>query len=283
MTERIITLRARAAEGLAKGMCVRSPTGKTVYQVLEVVTLRRAGEIQSPRYRLVLRRLTGAEAAVAVETRNWPADASAPRRPPPAPPTRSPAEIAALIAASRRADRRRPKRVPHYGVDVGPTIRLEAVLGLGGMVLREADVSVATVRDPTAPQRVVRRAVRTDPLLVLQRTGSITSREYEAAEVLRTSLETMTPSLGQSGGNGVHTAPFLRKPISATNLEACGVAREAEAALGDYWEAVLWLCLGGTVSGYSAFRGIRPASAGELVRAGMVKLADHLEDGTCRR
>jgi hypothetical protein len=188
--------------------------------------------------------------------------------------------MALAIAASRRTERRRKPPQHHYGqVDVGPTIRLEAVINPAGQVIREADVSVATVRDPDQPSRVIRRAVRADPLLALLRVRSISSREFEAAELLRASLEALTPPLGQTGGLSVQTAAFLRKPISAASLEACRRAREAAAALGRlHWEAVLWVALGGSVGGYATWRRMRIAVAGDRIRAGMARLADHFEE-----
>lgn len=287
MGERIITLRSRrSAEGLAIGMLIGSPKGKAVYRVVEVTQIRRAGEVQSPRVRIICRRLQAGEAPDGAEIRPWPKDPAAPRRRLEAlgaPVRRS--EMALAIAASRRPDRRRPKPHHHYGAtDPGPTLRLEAVIDLGGTVIREADVSIETVRDPAHPQRIIRRAVRADPLDALERAGSITAREVEAAELLRSSLEALTPPLGQTGGMAVQTSPFLRS-ISATSLEACCVARKAAAALGRlHWEAVLWVCLGGTVSAYSAYRTMRLADAGERVRTGMQRLADHFEGGNvCAR
>jgi hypothetical protein len=283
MSERILTLRSRrSAAGLAVGMLLGSPKGRVVYRVVEVTRLRRAGEVQSPRLRIICRRLQPGEAPHGVEIHPWPKDAGAPRPRQErlqAPARRPPTEMALAIAAGRRSERRRPKPVVHHygGVDVGPTLRLEAVIDPTGTVIREADVSIATVRDPAQPQRIIRRAVRADPLDALERAGSITGREVEAAELLRASLEALTPPLGQTGGMAVQTSPFLRS-ISAVSLEACCVARQAAAALGRlHWEAVLWVCLGGSVSGYAAYRRMRLAAAGERVRTGMQRLANHLD------
>ena len=285
---RTITLRARRASGLAVGMLLGSPKGRVVYRVLEVTKVRRAGEVQSPRLRLVCSRLAPRDVPDGSAVHPWPTDRSAPRR------TRQPAEIvrrrppemALVIAASRRADRghdarhRVRQREHSYGVDVGPTLRLEQVSDADGQVLREADVTVITASDPARPQRRMRRAVRADPLLALHGAGSITTREFSAAETLRNCLESMTPPLGESGGVPVHMAAFLRKPISTFQIDAAQGVRGAAAALGPrHWEAVLWICLGGTVTGYSSYRRMRTATAGELVRDGMVKLADHFEGG----
>jgi hypothetical protein len=286
MSDRILTLRSRRGhEGLEAGMLIGSPTGKAVYRVLEVTLVRRAGEIQSPRLRIICRRLRAGEAPHGVEVRPWPKDAAAPRkpsRPPPGPATKvPPLGMGLAIAASRRSERRRKPHQHHYGAtDVGPTLRLELVSDGQGGIIREPDVAVETVRDPAKPAVVIRRAVRADPLLALLRARSISAREFEAAELLRSSLESLTPPLGQTGGMAVQTSPFLRS-ISVTSLEACCAAREASAALGRlYWEAVLWVCLGGTVTGYAVYRRMRLAAAGERVRAGMTRLADHFEGAT---
>jgi len=245
--------------------------------------------------RLVCRRLGPGEAPDGVEVLPWPSDPKNPRKPRQGPVERlrrSPPEMALLIAASRRADRlqlearrKARKRHHHGGVDVGPSVRLEAIIDFDGKVIREADVSVDTVRDPAQPQRIIRRAVRADPLLALERAGSITGRGADAAETLRSYLEAMTPALGQSGGMSVHTPPFLRAPISSVSIDACRTTRRAAAALGPlHWEAVLWVCLGGTVSGYAGYRCMRLALAGELVRDGIAKLADHFEGASvCAR
>jgi hypothetical protein len=56
------------------------------------------------------------------------------------------------------------------------------------------------------------------------------------------------------------------------------VAREAAAALGRvHWEAVLWVALGGTVTGYAVYRPMRLAAAGDRVRTGIQRLADHFD------
>jgi len=285
-TERIITLRARRTQpDLAVGMLLGSPKGRVVYRVVEITRLRRAGELHATRMRVFLARLRPADVPQSVQVLPWPADRQAPRKPSQTaaqPVPRPPAEMALLIAASRRTIRtHRPARVHHYGVDVGPTLRLDDVVDGKGTVLRAADVTVSTVRDPAQPQRLVRRAVRADPLLALQRAGSISGREVEAAEVLRSLLEAMTPPLGESGGVPVHTSPFLRKPISAMNIDACQEVREASYAVGWlHWEAVIWICLGGTVTGFSTHRRMRTETAGELVRVGMTRLADHFEGGS---
>lgn len=281
MSDRVLTLRSRRGhEGLQAGMLIASPTGKVTYRVLEVTQVRLAGEVATPRLRIICRRLRAGEAPHGVEVRPWPVDAARPLKAPRPPPGLGkrvpPGAMGLVIAATRRTERRRKPLAHHYGAaDVGPTLRLEPVEGW-----READVSVETVRDPAAPSRVIRRAVRADPLLALLRARSITTREFEAAEALRFSLEALTPPLGQTGGLSVQTAAFLRKPISVVSLEACKIAREAAAALGRLqWEAVLWVCLGGSVTGYSAYRRMRISAAGDRVRSGMTRLADHFDTG----
>lgn len=289
---RTIVLRARSAPGLAVGMLIGSPKGRVVYRVLEVTRVRRWGDARAARVRLVCRRLRLCEVPGGVPVHPWPKDRQAPprrsRTAPVAAVRRSPEEMALLIAASRRAERaerairRAALRETHYGVDVGPVLRLAPVTDGHGTVIREADVTIATAGD--AVNRTVRRAVRADPLVALQRAGSITGRELEACETLRSRLEGITPPLGQSGGMPVHVAPFLRKPISIQQIEASEDVREAAAALGRRWEAVLWVCLGGTVDGYSAYRSLRTHDARKLVHGGIAMLADHFETegSTCR-
>lgn len=274
--ERILVLRSRRT-GIAKGMLLGSPKGRVIYRVVQVTKVRVAGDPRPPRLRLSCRRLTAWEIPEGAVVHPWPTDRQAPRKARPVP-VRTPPEMTLQIAASRQVRRKARQREPHYGVDVGPTLRLQDILDASGQVIREADVSVATVHDPTQPKRMGRRAVRADPLVALQRAGTITGRELEAAETLRSYLEGMTPAMGQSNGMSVQTAAFLRKPVSHFALDACQIAREAAAALGWHWEAVLWVCLGGTVLGYSGYRRIRPTRASELVRVGMGKLADHLDE-----
>jgi len=165
----------------------------------------------------------------------------------------------------------------HPGADFGPGLRRRAVRDKRGRLLRDADVELDDgAVDPRNPNRRVRRAYRVDPVDVLRRAGSISTREVEAAGELRRHLERAAPPYG-GGGGGTGLAPHLCQPITEEHLRAARKLREASAALGVVlWPVVLWVCLGGSVKGYAAQSRIREGRASDLIVSGMTRLADHL-------
>jgi hypothetical protein len=168
--------------------------------------------------------------------------------------------------------------VPEHGaVDLGPALRLQAIRDRRGRVLREADVVVDDVAvDPRYPNRRVRRAYRVDPIDLLRRAGTIGSRETEAVAELRCYLERVTPGFGAGNATRIAVSGFLVQPITDQQLRASRKLREAAAALGvRLWPPVLWVCLGGSVRGYAAEWRVGTHVASDLVKAGMLRLAEH--------
>jgi hypothetical protein len=308
-----ITLRARcAAIGLVAGILIAAPKGRSVYRVLEVWRVRRAGD-QRYALRLVCRRLNRAEVPEGAEVLPWPRDRRAPRgsrRPANEPrvsadpgPTASPAARIARIrakapillelatepirqakAAADAAQLARARRVGRdLGVvnrsDYGPGIRLEAIRAHDRALLREADVTVADTPDPDAPKVTRRRARRTDPLEVLKRAGTIDARELEAGEKLRNEIERAQPSLPGMFRSEVHVAPQDRVAISERQMKAGRCVRRALAVLDNVVaSAVLWIVRdGGTIQSYAAIAHVRHTKAAELLRRGLGALADHYQ------
>jgi hypothetical protein len=142
-------------------------------------------------------------------------------------------------------------------------------------VLRERLVLIEEGFDPDNPRRKVRRAVRVDPLIRLERCGSISEREADAAQALRDCLESLSPRLGVwcSGSSSAH---YMRSTPPLDRIVAAGkVRRAAEALNPQAWAAVLWICLGGSVLSYARRQKIRDQLAGEIVREALTALADH--------
>lgn len=171
----------------------------------------------------------------------------------------------------------RPTKV--VGPDLGPGLRRRAVRDRAGRLIREADVEVDDPAvDPRSPHtgQIIRRARRIDPVETLRRAGTIGAREADAAAELRRQLERLTPSMGGSGIARRITGGLMLDPIADQHIRAGRKVREAAAALGErLWRPVLWVCLGGTVRGYSAQWGVGTHRASGLVTLGMQRLADH--------
>jgi hypothetical protein len=161
------------------------------------------------------------------------------------------------------------------GNDYGAGIRLEAVYGHDGTLLREADVTVADAPDPHMPKVTVRRARRTDPLMVLHRAGTIDQLQVDAGELLRTAMEESLPPMPGVARSEVHVAPFLRGTFSDRQLRACQTVRSAFLVLGDKLPVVVWILLGGTIGGYAARARMRHTTAAGLLQSGLDKLAQH--------
>ena len=159
--------------------------------------------------------------------------------------------------------------------DYGAGIRLKAIRTHDGTLLREADVTVADAPDPNLPRVTVRRARRTDPLIVLCRAGTIDQREVDAGELLRAAMEESLPSMPGVTRSEVHVAPFLRATVSDRQLRACRTVRAAFLILGDKLPVVVWILLGGTIGGYAAHARMRHTRAADLLRDGLDRLVRH--------
>ena len=159
--------------------------------------------------------------------------------------------------------------------DYGAGIRLEAIFAHDGTLLREADVTVADAPDPHMPRVTVRRARRTDPLMVLCRAGTIDQLQVDAGELLRTAMEESLPPMPGVARSEVHVAPFLRGTISDRQLRACRTVRSAFLILGDKLPVVVWILLGGTIGGYAARARMRHTTAAGLLQSGLDKFARH--------
>ncbi len=280
MTRTVITLRARfCGDPPLPGELMAAPTGRVVYRIETVWTLRTAGEpTGAHRYRLTCARLAASEVPQGATIHPWRWGSRTPRQTAPqtAPvPWVAPAvpkhTQGRLAASVRRTE-------AHAGGDFGPGLRRKAMRDRRGRLLREPDVEVddQAAGDPRYPNRHVRRARRVDTIDLLRRDGTIGRREVEAAGELRQYLERIEPSVSGGGLTRVGIAPHLCQPITDTHLRAARKLREASAALGSkHWPAVLWVCLGGSVRGYAAQWHVGTHRASALVGDGLARLGDH--------
>ena len=161
--------------------------------------------------------------------------------------------------------------------DYGHGIRLKSIRTRDGDVLREADVTVEDAPDPNAPRTTVRRARRTDSLMVLYRAGTIEAHHLDAGEMLRAQMEASSPSMPGMVRSEVHVAPFLRSTVSDRQLRACSKVRSAIVALGATRSVVEWILLNGTIGGYARHTQIRHTTAAGLLRDGLDRLARHFD------
>jgi hypothetical protein len=283
------TLRARSAgDDLRPGTLIASPKGQVVYRVLEVWRVRRAGD---HRYalRLVCRRLSRSEMPEGAEVLPWPSDPRAPRTGrttghrqrqsiDPVPP-----EAIRQDRLQQRAEQlARARRVGRdtglvKSSDYGPGIRLQPARAHDGTMLRDADVTVGDAPDPDMPKRTIRRARRTDHLLVLLREGTIDQRQADAGEMLRNAMERSQRSMPVTPRSEGHVAPWDRTAISEQQLKAGCHVRRALAALGGVARSAV-LCIvrdGGTIRDYAAFAHVGHTTAAELLRRGLGALADY--------
>ena len=195
-----LTLRAKCtSDDLPPGTLIASAKGRVVYQILEVWRVRRAGN-QRCALRLVLSRLEHAEVPEGAEVLPWPRDPRAlrniraGRRKHQSADSAPPQAILQSKIEERAEQLARARRVGwdaglvKYS-DYGPGIRLGPVRAHDGAMLREADVIVGDAPDLYAPKRTIRRARRTDHLLVLLREGTIDQRQADAGEMLRNAME----------------------------------------------------------------------------------------------
>jgi hypothetical protein len=291
-----LTLRARPSGGdLVPGTLMASPKGRVVYRILEVRPVRRAGD-QGYHVRIVCARLSRSEVSDGAVLLPWCVDPCAPRLRHPADPpddqlvnpdpSEPPAALVARIRAARAADElariARAARVGRddgvqHGRDYGPGLRLRPARGRRrGERLREADVEIEDGPDPVRPNNTVRRARRSDPLVALIRAGTITTREFDAAELLRNELQAAQASIPCTGQSSIHVQPFRRTGISDRQVNAAGASRRAMAAVAVASRAVvLWIVLGGTMEGFALYARTRRAPCAQRLKTGLGELADH--------
>jgi len=282
-TRTVVTLRARWLQSEPTVGELMS-TGSVVYRIVQVVRLRQGGSHHgADRFRLVCVRLAAVELLDEPTVHAWRWDRTKPpARPAVAITPEAPAAPRPFVARAKPSKRRRPVAVEWSGVDFGPGLRRRAIRDRAGIVLREPDVELVEGADLDQPNRRVRRAVRTDPLNALLRSGSITGREVEAAETLRGHLEKLTPTMVGGTEPIGHASWFSGHAMSAVQIEAATFVRRTQRSLGASWWPVLWICYGGTVTGLASVRCIREATAREVIREGLAALADFVEGRTNR-
>lgn len=304
----IVTLRARWTDGEpAVGVLMASATGKTVYRIVKITKLRAAGDTPlAYRFRLSCVRLSRSEVPEGAEIAPWlwdrrtarprpalgrPTADPGPAEPPGARMARIRAKAPLLLAlagesirqanaATEAAQLARARRVGYDGppesANFGPGIRRRVMRDRKGRLLREPDVEVREAVDPRNPNKKLFRARLCDPLDALVRCRTISKRERDAADKVRSMLEYAVPPMAGGIGGEVHVPPFARQPISKRHIDAAHMLRKAAAAVGPrYWSPVLWVCLGGTVRGYAKQWHIATLTASTLVSDGMGRLADH--------
>jgi hypothetical protein len=295
------------------GDFMTSPNGVTVYRILGVTVLRKAGA-QAPRYRLSCvtgRRQQVPEGAV---VHPWRLSVrQPPRRPQAAMPEqltsplllrmgirdramlervrfKAPILLAIGLESIMRArvisaehQRERAARVGRdRGVvnlcDFGADLRLNPVRAEDGTLLREADVVVRdeAAEEPGAKRRI-RRARRADPLERLLQAGSITRRQYDAAVSLRDHCEGAAPKLPSCVAQSeVHAAPWSRIGISGDQLEFNQAIREAFASVREDCQMVLgWIVGGGTLIGFARYAHVHNQTAADKLRTALTELALH--------
>jgi hypothetical protein len=308
-----ITLRARSTgDDLTAGMLMASAKGRAVYRIVQVTRTRRVGGPEGYRLRLVCERLSRSDVPEGATIMPWCRDQRAPRqarrvaiRPrlsaDPGPPEPAAARIArirakapllfgvaiAVIRDARRADElaqlARAARVGvdtgrQHGRDYGPGIRLEPIRGRRRCdgELRAADVEIESAADPDRPTQILRRARRSDPLVKLQRAGTVTGRGVEAIEFLRGDLEAAQASIPSGGQSDVHMPAHQRIGITDFQVNACTAVRRAvEAVKPINRQVVLWIACGGTIAAYAAYAHLHHVMTAAQLKAGAGELADH--------
>jgi hypothetical protein len=308
-----ITLRARSTgDDLTAGMLMAAAKGRVVYRIVHVTRTRRSGGPAGYRLRLVCARLTRSEVPEGATVVPWCWTPPTPRqtrrtatRPhltaDPGPPEPAAVRIArirakapllfgiavAVMRDARRADElaqlARAARVGvdagmQQGRDYGPGIRLEPILGRRRCEgeLRAADVEIEDGPDPDRPNKIVRRARRSDPLVKLLKAGTVTGRGVEAIELLRGELEAAQASIPSGGQSDVHVPAHQRIGISDFQINACTAVRRAiEAVKRINRQVVLWIACGGTIAAYAAYAHQNHVTAARQLRAGADELADH--------
>ena len=291
---RTIILRARTAtSGLVPGALIAAPKGGAVYRVAGAVKVYTAGDPAGSRLRLVLHRLVPGQAPEGAELRPWPRAPRPVRRVAAPDPggmmlteavarTIASGRDAAELAQLARAGRVGRDDEVRAGRDFGPGVRLVSVHARRrGGVLREADVTLEDGAEPDAPNRIVRRARRIDPLVVLLRTGTITGQGFDAVERLRADMQAAAATIAISSTEAPSRLPaHQRVAIGDRPVAAASHLRQALAAVAPLNQAeLLWVALGGSLSGYATFTRTRHGMAAERLRGAVGELLENITTG----
>lgn len=146
---------------------------------------------------------------------------------------------------------------------------------VGRDVVRD-DVVIEDAPDPAAPNSILRRARRADPLHTLLEHKSITRRQFDAVEALRADVESGLPSLAGASQSEVHTAPWARLAICDIQVDACASVRDAMAVVPPRHRMVLaWMLGGGTITGFLTFARVSRTTAVQGLRTALDAVAVH--------
>jgi hypothetical protein len=185
----------------------------------------------------------------------------------------------AEAAAEQQARVQRVGRDPLGVVDLadyGHSIRQVAVLDHRGVTLRGPDVELSEAADVSAPNRCVRRARRSDPLLTLERTGCISSLQLEAAERLRDDIERSAASMPAGTMPAARTPPWDRTGVSEAQVGAMAAVRDAIAEVDENDRlALLWMLAGGSVAGFSRIARQHHQTVTNSLRTALAALVRH--------
>jgi hypothetical protein len=277
------------------GGLIASLKGRTVYRIVDVTSVRTAGDPKSQRFRLICELLNPSEVPEGAVILPWPRE----RLPPPPRPRKAlgsrpsadpgPPELAgarldriresrnagvkAKVARGRRVGQ--DDRVQH-GRDYGPDIRLRTIRGRRNEVLRGPDVEMEEGPDPNHPNKTVRRMRRCDPLTALLKAGTVTPREANAVELLREQLEASERSSSSMAGELIRVAPHQSGGFPFRQIKGRTLVREALSSVSAVNSGpVLWVTAGGSLRGYVAYARIRLSTASDRLSAGLGQLVDH--------
>jgi hypothetical protein len=176
-----------------------------------------------------------------------------------------------ISSAREQAEQVQRERAARVGRDHGVVNMCDQ--GHGARTDIEVDLNAA---DPTDPNSRIRRAFRTDPLAALRKRGTITGRQFDAAEALREDLEAALPGLGGATQSEVHLAPWDRASIADSQLRAAAAVRLALAPLRPHQRLVLmWIVCGGTVAGVCIYAGLSQHTVVEQLQTALDRLVSH--------
>jgi hypothetical protein len=140
-----------------------------------------------------------------------------------------------------------------------------------------ADVEVdLDAADPANPDSRIRRAYRTDPLAVLRKRKTISDRQFDAAEALRSDIEAAMPGLAGAAQSEVHLAPWDRAAVHDSQIKAAAAVRLAMAGMvGRRRLVLMWMVCGGTLGGICVYAGITQRTAVEQLQIALDVLVSH--------
>jgi len=165
------------------------------------------------------------------------------------------------------------------GSNYGHGIRQAPAYDHRGELLRPADVEINTEGDVTNPNRVIRRARRSDPLVTLLRIGTITDVEFDAAESLRNELERQSASLPAGTLPGSRSPPWSRIGISAIQIDAMAAVRDALAAVSRFDRMpLLWVLAGGSIAGFARLSQRHHQAVTQALLRALVELVNHYSE-----